>query len=248
VVPLLMGLQAGTLVGHLAAESLGRHDQPIPRDDGGRLFFVLANVERVGEEYGFDPEGFRRWLALHEVSRDLVARSVPWLQRYAKSLLAEVVDAIEIDASDLERRFMDLQSEGIEALAQGIGPDNTLPIVSTERHRRALERLRAFLALFEGYATHAARQVAPQIVSDAPRIDEGMTRRRAAPSEGESLLSGVLGISVDRPLESAGATFCAAVTELKGPAALNRVWDAPDNLPDGQEIRDPFSWIERHDL
>ncbi|MGH2730307.1 MAG: zinc-dependent metalloprotease, partial [Actinomycetota bacterium] len=36
VAPLLLGIQAGTLVGHLARESLGRYDLPIPRDDDGR--------------------------------------------------------------------------------------------------------------------------------------------------------------------------------------------------------------------
>ncbi|HEX2235714.1 MAG TPA: zinc-dependent metalloprotease, partial [Actinomycetota bacterium] len=74
------------------------------------------------------------------------------------------------------------------------------------------------------------------------------TRRRAATGEAESLLSSILGISVDRALETSGATFCAAIVKLKGQAALNRVWEAPDNLPTPEEIRDPFAWIERHGL
>lgn len=59
------------------------------------------------------------------------------------------------------------------------------------------------------------------------------------------MLSSLLGLSIDRPLESSGATFCAAVVKLKGLGALNRVWEAPDNLPTIAEIKDPFSWIER---
>jgi putative hydrolase len=246
--PLLMGLQAGTLVGHLARDSLGRYDLPIPRDDDGRVFFVLANVDRAVADYGFDSEVFRRWLALHQVARHLVVSSVPWVHRYLKSLLTEVVDAVEIDASDLERRLVELQSQGMNALQEGLGASNVLPVVPTERHRRALERLHAFLALFEGYAVHAVRALAPEIVGDTARIDEGMARRDAAASTGRDLLSGLLGVSIDRDAESAGATFCAAVTRLKGPKFLNRVWDAPDNLPDTQELRDPFAWMERQSL
>jgi putative hydrolase len=246
--PLLMGLQAGTLVGHLARDSLGRYDHPIPRDDDGLFFFVVANVDRAVGDYGFDSEVFRRWLALHQVARHLVVSSVPWLHRYHKSLLIEVIDAIEIDASDLERRLVELQSQGMNALQEGLGPSNVLPVVPTERHRRALERLHAFLALFEGYAVHAVRALAPEIVGDTVRIDEGMARRDAAASTGRDLLSGLLGISIDRDAESAGATFCAAVTRLKGPQFLNRVWDAPDNLPDSQELRDPFAWMERQSV
>jgi uncharacterized protein (DUF2342 family) len=95
---------------------------------------------------------------------------------------------------------------------------------------------------------HAARALAPEVVGDTARIDEGMARREAAASDGPDLLNGLLGISIDRAAEESGATFCAAVTRLKGPESLNRVWDAPDNLPDKEELRDPFAWIERHNL
>jgi uncharacterized protein (DUF2342 family) len=59
------------------------------------------------------------------------------------------------------------------------------------------------------------------------------------------MLSQILGVTFDRPLEAAGATFCAAIVKLHGIQALNRVWEAPDNLPGLEEIKDPFAWIER---
>lgn len=243
--PLLMGMQVGTLIGQLAKESLGRYDLPVPREDDRHLFFVAPNIERIASEYGLERDAFHAWLALHDVGRHLVLSSVPWVHPYFKSLLAEVVDAIEIDVSDLERRFVELQSKGMEALQEGVGGGNLLPVVPTERHRRALERLRSFLALFEGYASHAVDAVAIEVLDDRARIEEGMARRRAARSEGESLLAAVLGISVDRALENAGSTFCSAVVQLEGIAALNRAWDAPDNVPSAEEIKDPFTWMER---
>jgi len=85
----------------------------------------------------------------------------------------------------------------------------------------------------------------PQMVEGAARIDEGMVRHRSSPSEGQAALSSVLGISFDRGLETKGETFCAAVVKMKGLAALNRVWEAPDNLPSPEEIKDPFQWMER---
>lgn len=246
--PLLVGMQVGTLVGHLATEALARYDLPLPRDDDQHLFVVGLNVARVARDYGVESSDLLAWLALHEVARHLVMTSVPWVQRYVRSLLTEVVDAIEIDVSGLESRFMDLQSQGMDALQRGVAPDSLLPIVPTQRHERSLERLRSFLALFEGYCTHASVAVAGEIAHGGPRVEEGMARRRASPSEGETMLSSILGISVDRALETSGATFCAAVVKLKGPLALNHVWDAPDNLPTPEEIRDPFAWMERQGL
>jgi uncharacterized protein (DUF2342 family) len=52
-------------------------------------------------------------------------------------------------------------------------------------------------------------------------------------------------VEFDRKLETSGSTFCAAIVSLKDIETLNRVWEAPDNLPTLDEIKDPFAWIER---
>lgn len=245
VTPLLMGIQAGTLIGHLARETLGRYDLPVPRDDDGRLVFVAPNITAVADDYGFDLTAFHRWLALHDAIRHLIEAAVPWSAQYHRSLLIEVIDSLEIDAGELERRLGDLQARGLEALQQGLAVEDLVPVVPTDRHVGALERLRAFLALVHGYTRHAAQRIAPRLIGDAARIDEGMARHAMTPTEGEALLDALLGISLDRTLENAGRTFCAAVTELRSLTELNRVWEAPDNLPTLAEVRDPFAWMDR---
>ena len=245
--PLMMGLQSGTLIGQLSLEAVARYDLPIPRDDDGLLFAVTPNVDTICEDYGFDREDFYRWLAVHEVSRHICVIASSWLDRYHRSLLIEIVDATEIDASGLERRLMELQAGGMEALQEGAGEDGMLPLVSTDRHKRALDRLHALIAIREGYAQLAADAVGPSVIDDKSKIDEGMRRRRATPSPGQSLLASVLGISMDRATEVTGRTFCNAVVELRGLPALNKVWEAPDYLPSMEEIKDPFLWIERQE-
>ena len=245
IAPLLLGIQVGTVMGNLAREQLGRYDLPIPRDDDGHLFVVGENVEALAGDYGVPADRVQQWIALNEVARGLVFRQVQWLNRYFKGLLTELVDSIEIDTAALERRLMDLQAGGMESLEQSMNVQEALPIVPSERHRRALGSIQALVALLEGYARHASSQVAGEIVEEPSKIDEIMIRRATTPTEGEQLLSGLLGLSFDRALEQSGATFCAAVVSLKGLPALNRVWDAPDNLPTLAEIKDPFQWIER---
>ncbi|HJR44355.1 MAG TPA: zinc-dependent metalloprotease [Actinomycetota bacterium] len=245
IAPLLLGIQTGTVIGHLANDALARHDPPIPFEDDGALFFVTSNMERVADEYDFDLDTFRGWLALHEAARQVVLSSIPWVGRYLRGLLTGLVDAIEIDAGDMERRLIDLQEGGAEALQSGAALEQVIPVAETERYRHALKALRSFLAVFEGYSEHAADAVTSSLLGDATRIDEGMARIRSSPSDGKALLANVLGIERDRALETAGQTFCAAVVQMKGIAALNRVWEAPDNLPSLDEIKDPFAWMER---
>ena len=241
--PLLLGVQVGSLIGNLSSEALGRYSFSIPRDDDG-LFFVAPNVDQIAIDYGFKTEPFARWLAIHDVARHLLFETVPWLKSYLRSQLLEVVDAIDIDVEDLQRRLVEMQTKGMEAL--GDDPKATsLPIAPTERHRRALDRLRAVLAVFEGHAGHIAGAVLPTLLDGSARIDEGMARRRLSPSEGEQMLAAILGIALDRDLETAGATFCKAIIELQGPGALDLVWSAPDNLPVTAELKDPFTWMDR---
>ena len=245
IAPLLLGIQTGTVVGHLSTDALARHDPPIPWDDDGSLFVVTSNLDRLASEYDFDTSLLRRWVALREVAHEVVVVSTPWASRYYRSLLIALIDSIEIDTSDMERRLIDLQSGGAEALRSGAGMDQLIPVAETDRYRRALANLRSFLAIFEGYAEHVASAVSASLLGDTTRIDEGMVRQRAAASQGKTMLASVLGIERDRALEAAGQTFCNAVVQLKGIPALNEVWAAPDNLPLLAEIKDPFAWIER---
>ncbi|MEA2433854.1 MAG: hypothetical protein QOG54_1311 [Actinomycetota bacterium] len=245
ITPLLMGIQTGTLVGHLANEALGRYDLPIPREDDGTLFFVAPNLAAVADKYQFEASSFHKWFALNESARHVVATSRPWTIKYFRSLIVELTTAIEIDVSDLERRLVELQSGSMEALQEGIGGERFMPLVPNERHRLAALRLRSFNAIFDGYGNHAASAVARHLVADEAKIAEGMARYEAEPSEGRGMLAGILGIERDRALETAGSTFCAAVVKMRGMDSLNKVWDAPDNLPTMDEIKDPFAWMER---
>ncbi|MDQ3954432.1 MAG: zinc-dependent metalloprotease [Actinomycetota bacterium] len=243
--PLLIGVQAGTLVGHLSRSALTRYDFPIPREDDGKVFFVVPNVDKVQTEYSLDRRALLRWLALHSAARHLVLNSSPWIVRYLRGLITEVVDATEIDFAGLEQRLVELQSKGMEGIEADADLQTDLPVVSTERHREALDRLSAFVAVFEGYSDHLQESIAPQLIDDASRVAEGIARSRSDNQDAESLLAKVLGVSFDRQLESAGRTFCAAVVQLKSLPLLNSVWQAPDNLPSLAEIKDPFAWMER---
>ena len=245
VAPLLLGMQTGALVGHLARESLGRHDPPFPRADDGVLFYVPTNAALLAAEYSLEPKVLGRWLALQDVTRHVVLTSQPWIVSYFRSLFIEVVDAIEVDVFELQRRLTDLTSTGMEALGESAGAQTALPVVQTNRHRGAVDRWNAFVAVLDGYCTSAAEAVADEVVGERAKVVEGMASHNAAPSEGRSMLETLLGMSLSKELRDSGRTFSAAVSQLRGINSLNRVWEAPDNLPTWREVKDPFSWMER---
>ncbi len=243
--PLLLGLQTGTLIGSLSIDVLDTTDPPIPRDGENGFRIVIGNVLAFASDFDLDAEELIRWLALHGVAHSLTSRGSTWIARYQRGLLLQLVDAIEVDTEQLEQRLIELQSGSLEALAQAQPSDRSIPVAETERHRIALDRVRAFVALLEGYSGHIAAEVESQLVTEPARIQESVARHRASPSEGKTALASLLGFSSDRELETAGRTFCEAIVKLEGLISLNRVWEAPDNLPNLTEIRDPFLWIDR---
>jgi putative hydrolase len=195
IAPLLMGIQVGTLVGHLGKEIVGRYDVPIPRDDDGRLFVVVSNISSLANDYGIEGGQLTRWVAMHESARGIISKRVVWVDRFFRGLLTELINSIEIDVGALEQRLIELQSGGIEAVQEGLGEgglgDGGLPVVASQRHQTALHRLQAMVAIFEGYANNACKQIAREIIDDAHRVDEIMARRAISPSEGATLLAGL---------------------------------------------------------
>ena len=242
--PLLMGLQSGTLVGQLAREVVSGFDPSIPREGEHSIVVVVPNLRVIATGYDLDIADVVRTVAVQDVARYLVVQSVGWVAPYRKNLMVALVDSIEIDTGELERRLIDLQAHGMEALQVG-QLEAALPIVPTVAHQAALDRVRAFVGLHEGYAARATAAVAPQVLGDITRIDEAIARHRATASEAKDMLASVLGFTLDRDLAATGTTFCAAIEQLEGLPALNRVWEAPDNLPTYEELKDPFVWIDR---
>ena len=116
--PLLMGMQCGTLIGHLSKEALGRYDFPIPRDDDGRLFFVVPNLDALASGYGFDLEAFTDAGSPRTMSHDIWS-SLPCRGR---SLLPQPAHRSRRCHRDrrqgLEQRLVELQSRGPEAMQE----------------------------------------------------------------------------------------------------------------------------------
>lgn len=243
--PLLMGLQSGTLIGHLAREVISGFDPSIPREGETGIILVVPNIEKVATDYELDVETVIDWVVVQDVARYLVVQGVSWVAPYRRNLMTQLVDAIEIDTNEMERRLVDLQTQGMESLQEGASIDASIPLVPTAEHRLALDRVRAFVGLHEGYAARAGAAVTNRLAGDHTRVAEVLARQRASNSDAKEMLANVLGFSLDRDLVTTGTTFCAAVEELEGLPALNRVWDAPDNLPTYAELKDPFVWIDR---
>jgi uncharacterized protein (DUF2342 family) len=72
-----------------------------------------------------------------------------------------------------------------------------------------------------------------------------MDRRRRSRSAPERLLQKLLGLDMKMRQYEEGKVFADAVVAARDIATLNRVWEAPEALPDLRELRNPEAWLSR---
>ena len=251
--PVLLGVQAGSMIGYLARHALGRYDLPLPTSDEPTLVFVVPNLDEFESEWSLERADLRFYVAIHEVVHAAM-RSLPWVRERLVGLASEYVSAYELDAVDLEDRlrdspFAELDPDdpaSLQALASH--PDELLRALRTDRQEELLGQARVFHAVLEGYADSVLERVGRHLITSFDRIHEAMARHRIERGEAERFVEGLLGLAVDRDDYERGAAFVRGVVERAGPEALNRLWERPEMQPTPNELVAPGLWLARIDL
>jgi putative hydrolase len=246
--PLLLGLQAGSMIGYLAQHALGRYDLPLPTSDEPNLCFVVPNVDAFEDAWSLPRADLRFYLAVHEVVH-AAERSVPWVQERLVSLATEYVSAYELDTSAIEEQFGAIDPNDPSSLS-GIAedPEALLGAMGSPRQTDVLTKLQSFTAVLEGYADTVLERVGNQLIPSFGQIHEAMQRHRLERGEAERFVEGLLGLKLEREHYERGAAFCAGVVERAGMEGLNRLWEQEAMLPTSAELDAPGLWLARIEL
>ncbi|HLB62882.1 MAG TPA: zinc-dependent metalloprotease [Actinomycetota bacterium] len=244
VAPLVLGAQAGTVIGHLARQVLGQYDVLAPRTGPSTLLFVVANIASFERDWRLPPREFRAFVALHEVThRFEFAR--PWSGEHFRQLLRDFHATLEIDVQALHERLSDISVTDPEGLERMLGSEEAVfGAVLDDEQRLKLGRIQAFVIGAEGYGDHVAHAIAAQMLPSYVMIEEALRRYRAA-EKVDPVFQRLLGIEVPRDRYRAGRAFCDTVAELTDEATLGKMWESPEALPSLPEIEEPRLWLAR---
>lgn len=246
--PMLMGLQAGSLVGHLAQHALGRYDLPLPTADAPSLVFVAAHVDAFAEAWSLPRPDLRFSLAAREVVHASV-RSEPWVRDRLRELTTEYVRAYDLDPRILEDRFGDLDPGDPASLEAVVAdPAELLGALRSPAQDEIQARLRLFTTVLEGYADTVLEHVGQRLLTSYDRIHEAVARHRIERGEAGRFAEALLGLDLGRDDVERGVAFCRGVVERAGTDGLERLWRAADNLPTPSELDAPGLWLARIDL
>ncbi|HEX6596669.1 MAG TPA: zinc-dependent metalloprotease [Acidimicrobiales bacterium] len=246
--PVLLGLQAGVMLGHLARHSFGQYDLPLPRRPADQLLMVPANIDAFAAEWGLEPDDLRMLVCLGEITQHAVLGR-PHVRARLLSLLEDYVSRFQVDPDAVEASFGELDLSDPGALQGMLGnPETLLGAVQTPEQEQVRARIEILLTAVVGYTDHVVETVGRRLTGSYDKVMEAVRRRRAEATDGERFAGRLLGLEVGRTQYERGAAFVRGVVERAGEDGLRRLWHSERELPTAAELDAPGLWLARIDL
>ena len=246
--PVLLGVQSGYMIGHLARRGLGQYDHPLPRPPADQLLVVPRNIDELATEWSLPAVDLRMWVCLREVTTHAVVGR-PHVRARLQALIDDYVSRFEVNPDAVEASLGDLDPTDPQALQQVLGnPETLLGAVQTDAQREVLARLATLLTVIVGYVDHVMEGVGRRLVGAYQMVSEAMNRRRVEPTEGDRFAGRLLGIAVDPSAYEKGESFVEGVVDRAGEEGLRRLWASERELPTPAEVEAPGLWLARIDL
>ncbi len=251
LLPLLLGVWSGSMIGQLAHHALGQYDLPLPLHGPPKQRFLVRNVEAFAEEWALPPDELRYALALREVVHG-AQRSIPWVRDELERLATEYVGAYEVQADALQDQLGEINltdPSQMGDLSQLGDPNVLLGAMQSPRQAPMLEALQRFVSVIEGYTDVVVEVLGERMMmASHARIDEALRRHRLDRGESAAFVDRLLGLELDRHHYDEGVAFSRGVVERGGIDQLNRLWTGIETMPTRNELEAPGLWIARIDL
>jgi coenzyme F420 biosynthesis associated uncharacterized protein len=169
---------------------------------------------------------------------------VPWLRAHVGGLLGENLRTLEVRIDTGAAGCLPSLPE-LSRLVEAFREGGLAALVQTREQRDLMDRIQAAMAVIEGYCDHVMDVLGERLLPAFDGLREAMERRRRNRSAPERVLARLLGLELKLRQYEIGRGFCDAVVERVGLRGLNRVWEAPSELPTPTELRHPERWLER---
>lgn len=246
--PMMLGLSAGSMVGHLARRSMGAYDLPVPRPSASELLVVPATIARFADDWSLPVADVRLWVCLSELTHHAVL-AVPHVRETLDGLLAEWAGCFEPNPRAIEDRLaaIDLSDasslEGLQAAFAD--PQALLGAMESDRQRALRPRLDALVAVIIGVVDHVLDAAGAGLLSSFGPLSEAIRRQRVEVDQADRFVQQLLGLAVGQDQVERGSAFVKGIIERAGGDGLARLWSAPQNLPTPAEVDAPGLWLAR---
>ncbi len=243
----MYGTQFGQALGSMANEVLSTSDVGIPLTDHEISGYVAGNVTNFSNSLGLDESDVRIYVALRERAHSRLFANAPWLNSQILSAIAAHAKGVKIDTSRIQDAIAGLDPTNPEQIQNSITPDLFEPVLTPEQVK-AHEKLEQLLALIEGWVSVVVSEAISNRLTSAVALDEAFRRRRAAGGPAEKLFAGLIGLELRPKRMREAAQLWEKLTELKGQANRDEIWQHPDLLPSLDDLSDIQAYLDSQSI
>ncbi|MGH2684103.1 MAG: zinc-dependent metalloprotease, partial [Actinomycetota bacterium] len=227
--PMMLGMAAGSMAGHLAQRSFGQYDLPIPRPPSDELLLVPATIDDFGREWSLPADDLRLWICLREIATHTVV-GVPHVRARLEEMLRAYVSGFRPDPNALESRLGQLEIDPtdpgtLQGLQSVLGdPEAILGAAQSPAQRELLPRLEALVTVIVGYVDHVMDTVGGRLLGSYGMVTEALRRRRVEAAPSDRFVGRLFGLEMTQAHYDKGEAFVQGVVERAGDDALARLW------------------------
>lgn len=246
----VVSVELGVLLGYISRRVLGQYDVLVPdepargRSGGSPLYFVGVNLVETERRFGFVPDDFALWVAVHEVTHRYQFAGVPWLKPHFFGLLEGYLASVEIDSRVLSQR---LATAARRLISGRVPPEERNPVylLASEEQKAALDRIQALMAVIEGHGNFVMDAVGAEEIPSFQKMRAAFEGRRKQTNIVQRIVNNVIGLEMKLRQYELGQAFCEHVARRAGRDALTHLWSSPDHTPSLQELHTPELWLNR---
>ena len=243
--PMLAATQLGSAIGHLARNTLGQYDLPVPRTASPRIMLIPANVTRFAEEWSLPLDQVRLWLCLRELATHSVL-SLPHVNVRMRELLSTVVSGLVEDTAQIADRLGELDPADPEILQRLMGnPGSLLGSEPPPARMRAGEELTAIVSVLLGYVEHVLDVAGTRLLGGRSALTEAWRRRQVNSEGSDRAAELLLGLDLSPTQVDRGIAFVRGIIDRAGKDGLALLWGSSNSLPTPNEVDAPGLWLER---
>lgn len=245
---MVAGAEMGAVLGWMSTRVLGQYDLLVLEDESPEdqdvVYYVGPNILSLEKRFGFPPQEFRLWVALHEVTHRTQFTGKPWLRHY---FLEQVSSLMAMADPDPARLFAAIGrvAESVRTRRNPLDDGGLVTLFASAEQRATMDRVGGLMSLLEGHGDVTMDRAGGDAIPSAERFGRVLRQRRTSVSSPAKVVQKLIGIDAKLAQYEQGERFIEAVERDAGAALLERAFEGPANLPTLAEIRDPAQWMQR---
>ena len=241
--------EIGAVLGWMSTRVLGQYDLLVldneDSNDQDLVYYVGPNICAIERRYAFDPDGFRLWLAIHELTHRAQFTGVPWMREHYLSLVKNLLQEVEIDTKESTQKNDSKLKLPNDPTSSRLSEFKITNLFTSMEQNDSINDISALMTLLEGHGDVIMGRAGKGHVRNQERFEKVVTQRRKSATGVTKIFQKLIGIEAKLAQYEEGEEFIYAIEKSEGSDFLNMVWEHPNNLPKLEEIKNPSLWISR---